>query len=111
MRSGQYRHRVIIERVKSDATTDELGNVVVTDDGNWERYVSINAEIKPSRAAESSRNDQTTHDVSHVVSMPWYPGIDETMRIRFDGRTLNIVGIFDSNEDMQELTLDCVETT
>ena len=107
--SGKYRHCVTIQRQVTTPTTDSYGEVDLTTDANWETFASAHAEVVPRMATETERNDQVKHDITHIVTMRWFTGVTEEMRIVYDSRLLEIKSLYDVGERRREWRMECKE--
>lgn len=86
MRAGRLRHLVDIERETRPTDTDDSGGYRP----GWETVVQTWASIEPLRGTESVLAQQLEEQRSHKITIRYYPGIDASMRIKWQGRIFNI---------------------
>lgn len=67
------------------------------------------AFISPLTGAELDKAQQIAQQVSHLVVIPYLPGVLESMLVQFGTRTFQIQFIEDPNEMQYELRLYCAE--
>ncbi|SDE20958.1 phage head-tail adaptor, putative, SPP1 family [Desulfuromonas thiophila] len=67
------------------------------------------AAIWPTSAREARENMREGVTVTHNIRIDYRPGINETMRVLFDGRSFEIKGIVNPEEANLYLDLLCEE--
>lgn len=82
-----------IEVLQQTEVRDEFGAIV----GNWVTVGRVWANIKPGIGSEHLFNQQIEGDESVVFTVRFYAGLEKTHRIRYMGKTYEIVGIKDEN--------------
>ena len=110
--AGKYRTPASIERVRADAEKGRDGKVNVNDDGNWELYCARHVEEQQLGGKEALIAQQVMADVSGLYRLrddPITQGITPKMRLRVDGRTLNIVRAVRVGYPIREIELQCME--
>ena len=110
--AGKYRKPSMVEKVRDDATPDETGKVDLADDGNWELYCARHVEERQITGREALQAQQPMGDVTGLYRMrsdPVTQGITPKMRLRIDGRKLNITRAITLNNPVREIELQCTE--
>lgn len=110
--AGKYRTPSIVERVSSTATPDESGKVDLKDDGNWELYCARHLEERQITGREAMQAQQPMADVTGLYRMradTVTQGITPKMRLRIDGRKLNISRAITVGNPVREIELQCTE--
>lgn len=105
MRAGDLPHRVELQRATG------VRNEVGEEEQTWTTIAQLWAGVKPLSGRELWNAQQVQPDVTHEVSMRFYPGVTPKMRIKFRTRILNIVSAVNVDENDTELRLVCVEPT
>lgn len=83
----RYRHRVTIQR--QQAVVNELGEQEIS----WVDVLANEpAEVLTGPGREFMAAGQMQSDVAARITLRWFPGLDATMRILWDGRVFNIAG-------------------
>jgi SPP1 family predicted phage head-tail adaptor len=104
MRAGTRKHRVTIQR-PTEGAADALAEKAVA----WVNVITVSASVLPQSGREFYRGSQTIAELTHVVSIRYRSGIDETMRLQLGARYLKIVSAQNVDEADEELLLFCVE--
>ena len=78
-------------------------------DATFEPFTTSWANIKALFAQEIREGQQIVKQVTHLVSMPYQAGLDESMQVQFEARIWQIVGIEDPDEQHRELRILCIE--
>lgn len=105
---GAYRHTVHLS---------EPGPTVPDGDGGFTQGdqpltpATMPATIAPLTAGdlEQQGSGTTTAIASHVIAMPYHPGVTTKTTVTFNGRTFNVTGIRNLEERNRELRLTCAE--
>jgi SPP1 family predicted phage head-tail adaptor len=104
VRAGQLRHRIAIER--SDAVTqDTLGEI----NPSWVTHKRLWAEVKELSGRELEYARQKTPNGTHAVRIRYTKNVTADMRIRHQGRILNIENVSDDSDIHREMVLTCSE--
>lgn len=90
MDAGELRERVTV--LAPTETRNRMGEVVLT-------YTDVFAEVWASVDGVSAReyllSGQQQVDISHRVKMRYLPGLTQSMRILWRGRTLEIISVLE----------------
>jgi SPP1 family predicted phage head-tail adaptor len=98
------RHRVTIQR-PTEGSADGLSEKPII----WVNVITVSAEVLPQSGREFYRGSQIIAELTHVVSIRYRSGVDETMRLQLGKRYLNIISAQNVEEADRELLLYCVE--
>lgn len=66
-------------------------------------------DIATGRDLERQAAGTILSAATHIVTMPYHPGVTTKTRIIFEGRTLNVTGVGDPDERHVETVAVCVE--
>jgi len=99
---GKMRERVTIER--ATATRNSIGESVQT----WSTFAERWASVEGLSSREVLQSGQQQTEVSHRVRMRYLPGLAQTMRLKWRGRTLEITSLLEHG-NRTEHELLCVE--
>lgn len=108
MRPGKLRHRVTIEQPPGVDTVDAAGQPSTT----WSTFLGpAYAEIRPVTVAERIAAQATQSAVSHVVTMRYRADkvVTSKMRVVYEGRLFNILGVVNVGEMNEAWELQCEE--
>jgi SPP1 family predicted phage head-tail adaptor len=89
MQAGRFDRRIVIEQ-KTDAR-DGFGDPVPT----WSKFDDVAARKIPQRGTEQPKADAETAEREVVLEIRYLPGLDETMRIQFEGFAFDIEEILE----------------
>ena len=103
MRSGALRHTVTIER--ETITLDAYGDQV----RSWTPVCNVRAEVRHATGKEVDRFARIQTEITHIVTLRWMDGIDETMRLVWQGITLSIEEIGLDPTARRYMVLRCCE--
>ena len=103
MKAGNYRHLVTIEHCVEEA--NDYGELIKA----WRTYATVNASVEPLVGNESFAAMQVGADLTHRVKARYLPGVVPQMRVKFSGRTLNIMSATNDGERSRELVMMCKE--
>lgn len=111
MLSYRLRHRVHIQ-YPDEAQDEESGEMVTT----WKTLKvggrsmsSVPAEVLTGPGRESRGSQAVQAETDARINMRWFPGLDQTMRILWDGRIYNIGGMATDVTGRKEWRLTCAE--
>ncbi len=105
VRSGDLRHRVVIERATE--TADKLGDMVPT----WAPIATRWAAVWPLNGKELFDAQKVNSNVKHRVTMRDGAGATTSDRFIHNGRTLNIVSVINPEERGVFYEYMCTEET
>jgi len=102
MRAGPLRHRVQIQsavrvRTASGGYTESWS----TDRTTW-------ASVEPISGREFFAEQRVQGEVTHRIRMRHSPGLTTRNRIRFDGRSFNLLAVLDAAE--RGISHECMAT-
>ena len=103
MMSGELRQYVTIQRPLYVRTP--AGDTLE----KWVDLVSVRAAIRHLTAREADRFARLQVVVTHNLTMCYYPGVDETMRIKWEGKILSIAEIGLDPTGRSVMNLKCTE--
>jgi SPP1 family predicted phage head-tail adaptor len=103
MRAGRLRHRVTVE--SATETQGASGEVTL----GWTTWASAWAAVEPLAGAERFAAQQVNAEVTHRVTLRHLPGLSPRMRIRHEGRVLEIDAVLNVEERDRETHALCVE--
>ena len=101
--AGALRQKVVIE-TKTESR-DSYGQV----DESWETLGSVWADVRPRSGSEFYAADQVHSNITHLVELRHHPGLTSSMRLRFDGRTLNVGAVMDIDGRRRRTQALCIE--
>ncbi|MBD3675599.1 MAG: head-tail adaptor protein [Planctomycetaceae bacterium] len=116
--AGRFKQRVIVEQLISEPTPP--ARLDVTDDANWETYITRYAEVVETTGREYHNNDTTRAHITHRITMIFDSEtrkITPKMRIRWEDtyagetltRKLNIEHRLFSKDARMVVQLQCQE--
>ena len=114
-KTRRRRKLITIEKPKTaatGATVNASGHIDVRIDANWETHTKAYAEAMTRGGREFFRAAQVDATLSHlwmVTSSEKVRTIGPEMRIKWDGRTFNILSALNKNEDNQESEISTLE--
>jgi SPP1 family predicted phage head-tail adaptor len=103
MRAGQLRNYVTVQT--PTITQDSSGQPSET----WSTLWTAWASIEPQSASEGLTGEGVLASRSYVVTMRYLASITPRCRISWGSRVLDIVGVMNTDERNQMLTLTCRE--
>ena len=77
--------------------------------GDLVAFTTSWANIKALFAQEIKQAGEIVKQVTHLVTMPYQAGLNESMQVQFETRLWQIVGIEDPDERHIELRILCLE--
>ncbi len=96
--AGRLRHLVTVEQnTGGQATTGEQIQ-------NWTPFATVYAAIEPARGREFFSAGRIDAETTHLITIRYLAGLDETMRITWNGRVFDInavVNVDERNRDME----------
>jgi SPP1 family predicted phage head-tail adaptor len=107
MEAGKLRHRVTIERPTTTRSAVSGAPVQA-----WAEVTTVWASVRPRSAYQREQAAQQHAGLTHDVSIRYTADLTPGCRLKFDGRTLLIVGpAIDVDERHVELRMTVTETT
>jgi SPP1 family predicted phage head-tail adaptor len=104
-RIGRLRHKIQLQRPPTEL--DSLGRK--DRDADWTTYRRPWAEVRELSGREIEIAHQINAQSSHLVTIRFLAQLEETHRIMFRGRTLEIKAKLDDDGTQRELRLLCGE--
>lgn len=86
MRAGELRHLVSLEKYVE--TQDAFGQPKMA----YQELMKAWAEIRPLLSYESFNEKQENTEQTHRIKIRYRPGIEQTMRFKYDNRYFEVVG-------------------
>lgn len=89
MKSGRLRHRVLIEQAThvQDVATG-------ADEVSWTTFLSnVPAEVLTGPGREFDSADAKQAETAARITLRWFPGLDYTMRVVWEGDVYDITSI------------------
>jgi len=99
MRSGQLRHKIILQ--SKNVTRDAYGAETVT----WGTEKEAWGSIEPLTSREYFQAQQMQSDVTHKIRMRYLVGLRPDWRIKFGTRIFDIKSVINPEERNIEWTL------
>ena len=103
MRAGKLRHSVTLQ--SQSLTADGAGGATES----WVDFVTVRANVEPLSGTEAFQAQQVNDDLSHTVTMRYYPGVTSKMRVKYGTRYFLIESIINTGERNREMILACRE--
>ena len=99
------RHHIKIEQ-KTRGGSDGAGGVVSE---TWTTFAECYAKLEPQTGREIVAADQNVHRLTHRVTVRHRPGVTAAMRVKYQGRTLAILGLRELMENGRFIEIMCEE--
>jgi head-tail adaptor len=97
IKSGKYRHRIHIQKQKEPVTQDQNTGAITV---SWETLVvngkslsAYPAEVLTGAGREVHAAGTKLADLDARINCRWFPGLTESMRILWEGKVFDILGI------------------
>lgn len=105
---GERPHRILLQNPGPPVPDGEGGYLQSYTDLTPSR---MSARIQPATAQDLERVAPGTvqSSATHIVTMPYHPGVTTKTRIVFDGRTFTVSGVATPDERKQETIALCEE--
>lgn len=100
---GKLRHRITIQ-TKTRTKTDTGGY-----EETWSDLASCWAEVVPGSGREMLSADQKSHRVTHRITIRARSDVRPFMRVSFDNRLMDILGVVELEERGRWTQLSCEE--
>ncbi len=94
--AGPMRHRVDVQA--RTQTADNAGAMVST----WATIESRWARVRPISSREFQEGKATIGQVSHEITLRYFPGLTVAHRIMYGTRTFELVSVVDTDERHRE---------
>ena len=98
MKRGDLRHKLQIQQVAE--AEDSFGDTVET----WTKYLDVSGSLKPLRGRELFLAQQINIEAFAEATIDYRAGLNEKMRIVYDGVIYNILHL--GNRDMLNTELN-----
>lgn len=108
MQAGKLRKRVEIQEPVG-TSRDVAGAKKGKDRQAWTTRARVWAAVEPLSGRELFNAQQAQPLVSHRVRLRYVAGVKSKMRVKHEGRHLNIETVIDPEERHRELELLCTE--
>jgi SPP1 family predicted phage head-tail adaptor len=105
MRAGKLRQEIVLQQLTS-TTGDGAGGVASE---IWTDFATVYADVEPLQGRELYQAQQINDELTHQITMRYYPGVASTMRVKYGTRILLIESIIDTEEGHRQLLLICKE--
>lgn len=100
---NRLRHRVDVQR--RSTATDEHGQQLKV----WDSVCYVPAAVEPLTGKELDEAQASNYELTHKVTMRYYPGLDIKMRVMFGSRVFAIHSIQNIEERNRVLVMLCKE--
>jgi len=105
MKVGNLRHRIVIQSyTASIATNGETTKSFTT-------FATVFAEVRPISAREILQNnsDKVQQEISHVATIRFLSGVLAKMRVVWETKTLEVLGVVPDRTNKKMIQLTCKE--
>jgi SPP1 family predicted phage head-tail adaptor len=103
MNPGQFRHKITL--MKPVTTQDEIGNTIE----EWQPVRACWAAIKTVSGREYFAAASVQAERTYRFIIRYTPGINETMKIDYQGRLFDIQSVLNDDEGRKTLTIIATE--
>lgn len=103
IRAGDLKRQITIEQRSS--VKDSFGQ----EQTSWTTFCTTRAAIEQVSGSESMQGGAQVGGIRHNVTIRYRPGIRQDMRVRYQGRVLEIVSVLDEFTGHRRITLECQE--
>ncbi|MGE0627336.1 MAG: phage head closure protein [Hyphomicrobiaceae bacterium] len=100
---GTLRHRITLESPQRIATEGGAASVA------WNPVADVFAQVKPLAGREIVSADGVSARLTHEIVIRWRSDLEPRMRIRLDGRVLDIHAVLDVDARRRWLRCLCEE--
>lgn len=101
--AGKLCKRITIQ--SRTIAQDGFGAAVST----WSDVATVWANVEPLTGVEGWQSQQVRPELSHKISIRFYPGLSSTHRLKFGSRILNIESVIDVESRGIEHLVMCKE--
>lgn len=99
MKAGALRRRVTLQ------TQSLVGDGAGGDTESWKDFVTVSAEILPLTGRELFQAQQVNDELTHRITLRYYPGVTSDMRVKYGTRIFLIESLIDTEERHRELVV------
>lgn len=104
MLTQRLRHRVTFQDQKEDQAPN--GDTLIT----WVDFLTdVAAEVLTGPGREFIESGTKQAETDARITTRWFPGLEQRMRVAWDGRFYNITGMETDRTGRREWRLRCVE--
>lgn len=105
MRAGSLRQLVTLQQLL--AGTDDGGGGIAEspDNENWSDFATLYAHVEPLSGRELFQAQQINDQLTHRITVRYYPGVLSAMRVKYGTRIFIIESIIDVDERHREIQL------
>ena len=105
IRAGKYNKAISLQKQVNE--TNDYGGFV----SKWKTVANIRAAVEPLQGREFFASASVTNENIVRIRIRCGTNVDNTMRVKYGNRSLEITSIIDSKESHRELQLICKEVT
>lgn len=106
MLTQRLRHRITIQKPGTPVQDGASGDVITP----WvDLYADVAAEVLTGPGRELIASQAVQAETDARITLRWLPGVNQAMRVSWDGRFYNITGIDTDKTARHELRLRCQE--
>ena len=105
IRAGKYNKAISLQKQVNES--NDYGGVV----SKWKTVANIRAAVEPLQGREFFASASVTNENIVRIRIRYGTSVDNTMRVKYGSRSLEIMNIIDSKEAHKELQLICKELT
>jgi len=103
MKVGRLRHRITIQTYTAAVAAN--GETTKT----WTTFKTVYAEVRPVSAREILKGEKSQQEITHVATIRYLSGVLAKMRLTWESRTLEILGVVPDRTDEKMMQLTCKE--
>lgn len=103
MRGGRLRHLVVIQK----NTPGQSGSGAEVP--SWATFATTYAAVEPIKGREYFQAGRVNAETTHLITIRHAAGVDEGMRVSWDGRLFDITSAINIEERDREMQLVCTE--
>ena len=107
MKSGELRHRGVIQKQNDAASTFNQGATT------WSTYATVWFKLRPTTGTEtdSTLAKKREADATHEITTRYIRGVKPSMRLSFEGRIFKFINCLNVDERSRELSIEAREET
>jgi SPP1 family predicted phage head-tail adaptor len=102
--AGRLRHRILI--VQPTLAQDASGG---TQEDQANTFATVWASIEALSGRELYAAQQKVSQVTHKITIRWWPGVKANMNVQFEDREFQIESVENPDEQKKMLVLLCME--
>ena len=103
IKAGKYNKAISLQKQVSEVS--DYGAPIT----NWKTVANVRAAVEPLQGREFFANASVNNENIIRVRIRYGVNVDNTMRVKYGKRSLEITSIIDSKESHRELQLICKE--